>query len=726
MKKLRLNTLFIICLSSFVILTFIVLSLVAVTNLEKAKKLTEQNSIANITLLTDSVFTEDVKAFSSTINMAFEEYLSIAKLISVNVENLENISLPKTDLKLTYDRETDIFKYIDLNLDDLNGEMGGFYALYYSGNNKAPNKVIQSDIERLHALKPFFKEICMQKPDIVNLSIFNSKYYMVSYAREPSLNLNINNDKSTFSGGIDKFYSTKLKVNKPLFILEKNVKHLNMTLICIVYPIGDLDGKINDLVIIFLDYKSIISKFNSIFSLYLQKHFEPLVMILDDGGHIAYLSRKKYKFLSLPFNNIGNSGHDVNDDLIIKTKLNSSKDPNIRAMGNKFFESNSGKFRILINNEYYIAIFETIHVNGWKTAILLKESKLYNKLDKSEKEFNLIFSDIYKNYFIYFIILLIIGIAVSCIVFRKLFIAPIERLRTDTKKLGRGDFEVKVTENGIREISELSNTFNNLGSELKKYTENLKNEIKTRQAIETEIQLAKRIQQTTLPDPSEFPTYGKFILTAKLNPAQDISGDFYDFFYLDDDNIAVIIADVSGKGLQAAFFMAMSKALIKNYSLADIKNPDKVLEKVNKALCLDNKLQMFVTVFLVYYNLKDGSTKYAVAGHNTALKISNTKEVSWGKSANNIALGIYDEAKYNLFTGVSSPGNVFILFTDGVPEAISSTGEEYGLNRLKSLVLDNTDKSPDDLADIIMDNVLTFEEKSRFDDITLIVFKRLK
>jgi phosphoserine phosphatase RsbU/P len=284
---------------------------------------------------------------------------------------------------------------------------------------------------------------------------------------------------------------------------------------------------------------------------------------------------------------------------------------------------------------------------------------------------------------------------------------------------------VNLNEDGPKEISELSTAFNYLGKELRAYMENLKNEVAFRQAIETEIEIASKIQRSILPNPASLPTQGKFILTAKLDAAKNVSGDFYDFFYINKEKIAFVIGDVSGKGLQAAFFMAMSKVLIKHCCLLEFADPAKVLATVNKALCMDNKAQMFVTINLVFYNINDGTFVCGNAGHHVGVlvKDNNVRKIKKYKS---IALGILEDAEYITEKGELETGEFGIQYTDGVTEAISPENEEYGEDRLKTFLSKNKDLSIADIGDKLLDDVIKFEENQRFDDITLVILKRLK
>ena len=179
-------------------------------------------------------------------------------------------------------------------------------------------------------------------------------------------------------------------------------------------------------------------------------------------------------------------------------------------------------------------------------------------------------------------------LALICVLFA-LWIAnkisrPISQLNVAAKKLGEGDFNSTIEAQGSLEIFELSNTFNELGRQLVKYIDNLKNEITAREALEAELKIARNIQMSILQDNTLQDPRSELSLFATLYPAKEVAGDFYDFFYLDEDRretLVVLMADVSGKGIYAAIFMAMAKTIIKNLCQAYPESPVDAMQRAN-------------------------------------------------------------------------------------------------------------------------------------------------
>lgn len=258
--------------------------------------------------------------------------------------------------------------------------------------------------------------------------------------------------------------------------------------------------------------------------------------------------------------------------------------------------------------------------------------------------------------------------------------------------------------------------------ELRKSFSKIRKEIETRKKIESEIRIAGEIQQSILPNITAKYKRPEFALYAELEPAKDAAGDFYDFFYIDENTLALIIADVSGKGITAAFFMAFAKTILRNICPLE-KNPSDALDKTNKILATDNDKCMFVTAFLCYYNIKTGNIAFANSGHHNSIIISDNSQTLFGH-LNNVPLGIMENVTYQSGNQKLSVGDSIIFYTDGVTEAISPSEEEYGEKRLYNLLQKHSSLEPSELTQKIIREVTGFEEGSRFDDITILIFRR--
>ena len=425
---------------------------------------------------------------------------------------------------------------------------------------------------------------------------------------------------------------------------------------------------------------------------------------------------------------------DVNKEKIIplyttpneRIKLTDLKNPEMQRLGKAIEKKDTGVVGITINNRVYTVAFAKIKTSNWTLGYIVNQESLLSPIAATKGKVREIEKQLSSKFLWVSFFSLLIACIMASIFYRHFILFPIRKIMSGIKKISQGNFNVSIKDMNTAETVKLASQFNYMSEQLKKYTEDLKAETITRQEIESEIKIASEIQRTILPNPACLPKNDKFDLTAKIDAAKNVSGDFYDFFYLDKDNIVVLIADVSGKGLQAAFFMAMAKVLIKNQALFE-HDPGKVLEKANKMLCMDNSAQMFVTVFLAFYCISDGTIHYANAGHHNAILIANDRDnVRLTEKHHNIALGVVDNLKIKTGTARLEIGETCIQYTDGVTEAVSPENEEYGEERLIKLLLENKNMTLDKITDEILKDVQIFENKNRFDDITIVAFKRLK
>ena len=246
-----------------------------------------------------------------------------------------------------------------------------------------------------------------------------------------------------------------------------------------------------------------------------------------------------------------------------------------------------------------------------------------------------------------------------------------------------------------------------------------------KEKVENELNIAAQIQKSILP--SSFPAYPdrkEFELYAFMQPARYIGGDFYDFFFIDDNTLALVIADVSDKGVPAALFMMVSRTLI--HSLAvDNRSSSVVLEKANNIMCQNNDSGMFVTVFLAFYDVSSGKLTATNGGHNTSLIIDPDGTSREWTPCHGPALGFMEDVDYQEETMDLKVGQTFFLYTDGVTEAMSPGNELFGLDRLKGLLKRKHDFKLDGLCSEIEISLSEFQEGRQFDDITMLALKRI-
>lgn len=245
---------------------------------------------------------------------------------------------------------------------------------------------------------------------------------------------------------------------------------------------------------------------------------------------------------------------------------------------------------------------------------------------------------------------------------------------------------------------------------------------KSNERIDTELNLASAIQMNMLPEvDNPFPEHNEIDIYASMTPAKEVGGDFYDMFLIDDDHLAICMADVSGKGIPASLFMMISKILIKNVSKMNVDITE-TFTKVNNMLCDGNKTDIFVTCWFGILNLKNGKLNFVNAGHNPPLLYSKkTNKFDYLKTKPNFVLGGMKDTKYDKYEIDISEGDRLFLYTDGIVEANSIKNELYGETRLLAFLNSNIDLSvKETIIEIKKDIDIFVAGNEQFDDITML------
>ena len=309
----------------------------------------------------------------------------------------------------------------------------------------------------------------------------------------------------------------------------------------------------------------------------------------------------------------------------------------------------------------------------------------------------------------------------------RMLVKPISKLNAATKGLvGNLDKEEKFDLNihTNDEIEELAGTFKKTNADLRKYIKELSAVTAEKERIGAELNVATRIQADMLPSifPA-FPRRDEFDLFASMSPAKEVGGDFYDFYLIDDDHIALVVADVSGKGVPAALFMVIAKTLIKSRAMLG-ESPSQILYNVNNQLSEGNESSMFVTVWLAVIQLSTGRGLAANAGHeHPAIRRAGGKyELSVYRHSPAVAMieGMkFPEHEFELH-----PGDSLFMYTDGVAEAVDPAYEQFGTDRMLDALNKNPDASPEKQTKTLRAAIDKFVgEAEQFDDITMLCLK---
>jgi serine phosphatase RsbU (regulator of sigma subunit) len=263
---------------------------------------------------------------------------------------------------------------------------------------------------------------------------------------------------------------------------------------------------------------------------------------------------------------------------------------------------------------------------------------------------------------------------------------PVVKLTAATARISDGDLSRRVDVEAKNEIGQLAASFNRMAGQLNETIERLAATTAAKERIESELRVAHEIQMSILPKVfPPFPQRPEFDLHALIHPAREVGGDFYDFFLFGDDELYFVIGDVSGKGVPASLFMAVTLTLFRS-SLVWGLDPAALLGKLNSHLCADNEACLFVTMFCGKLHVPSGEITYSNGGHNPPYVLRGDGRLEQLPQVGGPALGLADEARYKLGRVTLQPQDALVLYTDGVTEATGPNDEFFLESRLEACV----------------------------------------
>lgn len=307
---------------------------------------------------------------------------------------------------------------------------------------------------------------------------------------------------------------------------------------------------------------------------------------------------------------------------------------------------------------------------------------------------------------------------------------PLKRVQQGirTYKRTKASEEIARSLSDIRsrnEIGELSHDVVDMAREIDDYLDQIATISSEKERIGAELDIAGKIQEGVLPSifPA-FPERREFDVYASMHTAKEVGGDFYDFFLVDDDHLAIVMADVSGKGIPAALFMMASKILINNFSTIGSASPAHILETVNHHICLNNPAEMFVTTWLGILEISTGRLKAANAGHEYPVIQRAGGSFSMLQDKHGFVLGGMDGMRYQEYELQLRPGDGVFLYTDGVTEATNAESEMFGVSRMVKALNRQPDASPKALLETMKREIDDFVGNApQFDDITMLCLR---
>ncbi len=343
--------------------------------------------------------------------------------------------------------------------------------------------------------------------------------------------------------------------------------------------------------------------------------------------------------------------------------------------------------------------------NMEKLLVLLPTDEVYQS--RNAGAYETAFADI----MLFTVIYVLISLLVQSIVVNNL-----DLVNESLNKITNGNLDETVSVYYASEFASLSNDINQTVDVLKGYID------AAEKRIDEELEFARTIQASALPQHFKFKR-DDFEIFATMDPAKEVGGDFYDFFFVDYDKMAMVIADVSGKGIPAALFMMRSKTSIKTLAESG-KGPADILTAANTALCEGNDADMFVTVWIGIVDLKTGIVKCANAGHEYPAIRKKDGNFELFKDKHSLALAAMENIKIKEYEIQLEPGDTLFVYTDGIPEAINEEVEQYGTDRMLAALDAHKDEHMAELLPAVRKDLTDFVGKAdQFDDVTMLGFK---
>ncbi len=294
---------------------------------------------------------------------------------------------------------------------------------------------------------------------------------------------------------------------------------------------------------------------------------------------------------------------------------------------------------------------------------------------------------------------------------------PITTLTEIAQRISQGDLDRTIQVDEPFELSELAASFNKMKADIKTHLTELTQISLEKEKIESELSIAKSIQDSALP--KDFPKNEYFDLVASMTPAREVGGDFYDFFQIDENRIGLVMADVCGKGVTAALYMMSAKTTIKNMLQTGYPLQE-AISRANNSLCTNRAQMMFVTCFVGILDLRTGKVEYVNAGHCPPL-LQTKDGYDYVDVVTNVVLGVLPNYDYKLGNIALRNNDRLFLYTDGVTEAQTKNKKFFGAERLLN-ILNQRDIALSEIPKYIYKNIQKFiKDAPQFDDITMMV-----
>ncbi len=373
----------------------------------------------------------------------------------------------------------------------------------------------------------------------------------------------------------------------------------------------------------------------------------------------------------------------------------------------QIYKDENGKEMVSWVQQYWDVNLDLMVLIGADISVELRNSELIS-------QFLLIFLPVL------FALLAAHGVIYSVI--RKRIIIPVQKISGKMESYDPSAVQEPLNIHSQDEIQQIADSYEKMDQDIKKYIENIESLTEEKEREKAQLDVARRIQSGIVPNSFNTEKDG-YTLSAMMDPAKEVGGDFYDCFERQDGAYCIVIGDVSGKGIAGALFMSMVRSMIRD-RLKRMMDPAAVLNQVNEELCAENPEGMFVTVFAVILNPATGEICCANAGHNPPLRIGRDG-ARFTEPDPGISLGLFEDSDIINETDVLQEGEGILLYTDGVTDAVSTAREFFGKERIIEAVKEASSPDSKTVLDTLRTDIEKFSEGSeQFDDITAVLLMR--
>jgi len=422
------------------------------------------------------------------------------------------------------------------------------------------------------------------------------------------------------------------------------------------------------------------------------------------------------------------------DEAFVTGNLLKAKDPELARIAAEMVDGMAGVGRCTLDGTEKFIAYAPITSTGWSIGIAMPIDEIVAPVQATKERIDTVTADFSTrinrqiNEMLTAIILTSAGIVVVvagiAYLLARRITRPIIALNKGVQVIGQGDLDHRLVVTTGDEVQDLAAAFNKMTEDLKVYIRNLQETASARERIESELRVATDIQTSMLPRTfPPFPDRREFDLYATMQPAREVGGDFYDFFFLSPSRLCLIIGDVCGKGIPAALFMAISKTLLRTEALHET-TPDRALFSVNNTLCPDNEASMFFTGLCAVIDTETGQLTIANGGHNPPLLCPAGGEFQYIELPRGLVVGAMPDTEYVSNTYAMKPHDTLVMYTDGVTEAMDGQGRLYSEARLLSCLNDLCGRSVADIVHGVRADIETFTGGTeQSDDITMLVLE---